>query len=399
MLKDQKGVALPTVLLIIVVLSMLGMTLLAVSANEAVRASHHEKKTKAYYIARSGADAVAKYIVDQGKLLDSTAIAQLERYFVDNVTLGEGTINIKIEPTTSPMGIKIKSLGQVGNAKELVTRQLLETEWSFPHKGLMATDPGVSAYIGAYGKLTVDGQVDEVRFTTRGPMVKYDDLSSVGEEGKYISVSETHPPAGDKAKHEVKALPTPPSAIFPILPIETGSLPALPITINHSVNHSKNYGDEILNGSYNIDVSERKNYKLVFDKLTLNGLGLNIINHSLSPSGNVYIYANEITTTFSINAIKNIATGSNVILYVKNKIEVTYNGTAHFSRLILYAPDAELVADYGSFSFQGGSAIVKNLNIKDKTTTGTEIGYYYYDDLTPSVPDVLVYKLGNWGGE
>lgn len=63
-IKNEKGATLPLVLMVMVVLMILGTILLFLSVTEARQVAREEKNMQAYYIARSGADAIAKHIIN-----------------------------------------------------------------------------------------------------------------------------------------------------------------------------------------------------------------------------------------------------------------------------------------------------------------------------------------------
>jgi len=64
LLRGEKGAALPLALIIMLVLGLLGATLMAYSVAETKQVSMDENKLAAHYLARSGAHAVAGYLVD-----------------------------------------------------------------------------------------------------------------------------------------------------------------------------------------------------------------------------------------------------------------------------------------------------------------------------------------------
>ncbi|QZY56984.1 hypothetical protein [Crassaminicella profunda] len=74
-IKNEKGAILPLVLIVMLVLVFLGTILLFLSVTESRQVAKEEKNMQAYYIARSGADAIAKYIIENKdeatKLIDA----------------------------------------------------------------------------------------------------------------------------------------------------------------------------------------------------------------------------------------------------------------------------------------------------------------------------------------
>lgn len=61
-LKNDNGIVMPLVLLVMVVMVLLGTALWQYSNSELRQANYNEHKTRAYYIARSGAEALARHI-------------------------------------------------------------------------------------------------------------------------------------------------------------------------------------------------------------------------------------------------------------------------------------------------------------------------------------------------
>ncbi len=61
-LKNEKGAAMPLVLIIMVVLLLLGTALWFYSMNDLRQVAHAENKVRAYYVARAGAESLARHI-------------------------------------------------------------------------------------------------------------------------------------------------------------------------------------------------------------------------------------------------------------------------------------------------------------------------------------------------
>ncbi len=69
-LRNEKGVAMPLVLVVLVVLALLGVALYYYSTGELTHSVRDEKKARAYYLARAGAESVAHYIMERPGTLD-----------------------------------------------------------------------------------------------------------------------------------------------------------------------------------------------------------------------------------------------------------------------------------------------------------------------------------------
>lgn len=112
MLKKKKGMALITVIMVLLVLSILGTALLSISVNENKFSINSERKMKAYYIARSGADAVASWIEDNANEASAIIPANPESdaYTSDDVSFGDGAFSVKIvRDLMDPTMIKIEA--------------------------------------------------------------------------------------------------------------------------------------------------------------------------------------------------------------------------------------------------------------------------------------------------
>lgn len=123
-IKNRNGMALVTVLVIVAVLTVLGTVVWHYSTRDVIGASRAEKKMQAYYLARSGADALAQYIttnpdnIDMDKYIDSIiGIGDSQPAKIHNDI--NGTFSVRIEK--SEPGILITSTGEVDNIKQIAS--------------------------------------------------------------------------------------------------------------------------------------------------------------------------------------------------------------------------------------------------------------------------------------
>jgi Tfp pilus assembly protein PilX len=115
---DERGLAVPLVLVIMVVLMLLGTTLLQYSVSDALQVSRDEKRMQAYYIARSGAEAIAEWIIKH----PGEAIDLINAPKSDPASLGRGTFEVDVAGDTD--NISIKSTGKVNDVNQSVTLTL-----------------------------------------------------------------------------------------------------------------------------------------------------------------------------------------------------------------------------------------------------------------------------------
>lgn len=115
-LNNQNGSSLSLILVIMLVLGILGSTLLFLNTSEARQVAKETKKVQAYYIAKSGAEAIAEYIIDSSNNLDEdefeSLVLDLIRSEKSNpLSFGNGIVEIDISGETSE--INILSTGKI----------------------------------------------------------------------------------------------------------------------------------------------------------------------------------------------------------------------------------------------------------------------------------------------
>ena len=117
--QNEKGAALPLVLLILFVLTLLGTTIFMFNMGETRQVARDEDRLKAHYIARSGAHAVAAYLIDNPEvathLINSDESTEYD--------FGEGTFEVLVTDVYTDEGVEyyIKSTAWVGDLKQTIT--------------------------------------------------------------------------------------------------------------------------------------------------------------------------------------------------------------------------------------------------------------------------------------
>lgn len=124
MLRNKKGSTLATVLIVFSVLMIFGVFILGFMVNENKMALSHQKKTQAYYVARSGAVAVEAAIME----LDETKIEELEMMLsgevkVEPMSFGEGVANVTLSRDKDNMNnMLITSVGEINGESDTLTK-------------------------------------------------------------------------------------------------------------------------------------------------------------------------------------------------------------------------------------------------------------------------------------
>lgn len=104
MLHNEKGAALAMVIIILCVFSILGAAFLSISLSDSRHAVWNEKKEQAYYLARSGADATARWMLNT---CSKNAADPINKLPTENM-LGQGSFKVNVtRDSLSPKVIRI----------------------------------------------------------------------------------------------------------------------------------------------------------------------------------------------------------------------------------------------------------------------------------------------------
>ncbi len=127
---NKKGSALAATIIILLVLSILVSGFLTISLAESKTAMRSEKKKQAYYIAKAGAEAVSKYIIDnpgraEGLINDPISNSQ---------ALGNGTFKVDVTGSINNV-VNVESIGTVDNISQKVLLTLIPSlaAWTPPN--------------------------------------------------------------------------------------------------------------------------------------------------------------------------------------------------------------------------------------------------------------------------
>jgi len=135
LIRDETGIALPLVIFVILALSLLGIILFNYNMAETTQVSRDEHRLKTHYLARSGAHAVAQYLVDNPDEIEEIISHGGESGEV-TVPLGEGEYG-KFQVLVYRSGeeeeeeeeeediVYVKSTGIFGNARQQVLVSIL----------------------------------------------------------------------------------------------------------------------------------------------------------------------------------------------------------------------------------------------------------------------------------
>lgn len=136
MMKNNDGGALIITLMILVVVSILGMALLNIGVAESKFATYQEKKAQAYYLAHSGADSLASYIVKnpdnlptnelETKISSIIDLPSAENDSLSSHRFANETFNVSLSKILGTNNLFIESQGKVDNVSQKVSVNIIK---------------------------------------------------------------------------------------------------------------------------------------------------------------------------------------------------------------------------------------------------------------------------------
>ena len=176
-IKSEKGMAMPLVLIVMIVLALLGTAIWQYSVFEIRQAQYFENKTRAYYVARSGAESVARYIMRSPSELDAILGNNDENlslpFVLDSEYIGEaGEVEVEVKRMENYI-YEITGIGTSNGVQQTVTL-VLESRPVFGGASVIVTGDGnvdfdkgmtVTGSIVAGGSVSVPDNFDETQYS------------------------------------------------------------------------------------------------------------------------------------------------------------------------------------------------------------------------------------------
>ncbi|WP_156782289.1 DUF7305 domain-containing protein [Geosporobacter ferrireducens] len=358
-LKNQKGGALVMVLVVMVVLSILGVSLLGSSVAETKFAVHQNNKIKAYFLAKSGAEATAAWMRNPA----NNGSSLINKTANNNTIVGiDGAFDIiTTQDAVDPDLVHIKSIGRVNNAQSEVILTLKKTVTSSP--GVFTNALSATNMIALAGESKIfNGDIQSGTINNSGGLTLAQRLN--GYSASYDSF--TASPFG---------FPVDPSGYGNILMKSSGGGSVQPARLNDDGSSNllvyKKFTVEGRNTIAKINTGGTGNIvELVVEELDLqNGI------FKIDGSGKLYIYVKS--KAFFGNSATNFInettpdSPSKLVLFLGNNMTSTtiLDSNTGFSGFI-YAPEADITI-MGSRGFYG-AIIGKNVTVSGQ-------GKVYFD--------------------
>lgn len=358
--KNENGLALPLVLIVLLVLSLLGATLWQFSMAETAQASQNQKRIESHYVARAGADSVAEYII-QNPGQAANLIAQTTASTPATGTIGDGNFSVSVSGNLDSI-IEVRSYGNVGGVSSAVTLTLNK---------LTASDLFQNAI----------SQTSNTLLDLTGMDVNNGNVESAGP----IDVKESF--TGLKYEYsEVKY----PSPDFPTLP------PAYPNSIDTG-------NDPITIGSdgWYSSIKSQPNGKVTFNtgggllQIMVDDLDVKgdiIVDSGPGNTGRVELFINN-TANFQTPSTYN-TDPSRFIVYLKEGAEFELIANGDFYGYV-YGPKAKVVVQSNGSTVNG--AIVAEVIVKNDAGIGPNgvLNFVEFTDIAYN-PQVSFYQRNHW---
>ncbi|WP_088548628.1 pilus assembly PilX N-terminal domain-containing protein [Paenibacillus aquistagni] len=370
MLKDERGFALPMVLIFATALTLLGITLLSVSLNQATRTMQQEKREQAFYIAKSGADAVASHIIERFNpvTLDTASIKDLNDHYLKDIPFGAGSFSATLTKDSSTDEVKILSVGKVGGVhnQTALTLAMDAPAETMTHAILSGNNINTNAsiVINNGGNVAAKNNINDI------PAIHF---SGGGKKEPSSSVEFPSP------------LPSPDVSAWPVLGFSSGM----------TINKSGRYDSIEVAGSqsFNIVVPDHREMHIVFKNVVGEKVGELIkgeLEIKVSGPGNgiVHIYMDELDLTNFL--IKN-STEKKIILHVKSSLNL--RGSSTLQGVLIFAPSVNYSKVKGSLIIQKGAMV-----IGDITELTGSITINYDPDFANLIKATRRYVRHHWSG-
>jgi len=215
---NQRGSVLIVVLFVLVTLTLVGATLGSLAVNDQRQAARQQRNNESFYLARSGAEAVATYLLANQELIKDYIGHE------DVVELGQGSFTVRVlnGPNNT---VLIESTGFVGDYSEKVTLSLIggESGSYLPIFDMaLFTDGGINLESGAkiFGRVGTNTTApNSVRLDNSNPHLIFGDCY-IGVGGVINNVFPSYNRVDGNVSNldEPRTYPMPEFPDFPTLP-------------------------------------------------------------------------------------------------------------------------------------------------------------------------------------
>ncbi|RQD74637.1 MAG: hypothetical protein D5R97_07505 [Candidatus Syntrophonatronum acetioxidans] len=411
LLRDERGLALPLVLVVLIVVSLLGIALFNYSTSELTHSVREEKKARAHYIARAGAESLARHIMEDMVILDEV------KNIGDKIVFDEQDFTVVYhgleEKEEEKVGDLLVELERITDYRVEVTGIGTVDEVSQRVKILLETQEKFDGVIYSLGSLDFQRSINEISGDIySGGEVKFG--GETVEEDKW----DNHSQVNGIIRPGVKITFPPPE--FPDEPASYEGDFILSNNTSDTIEHDPSENKQALNminikngAELTIDANKGDvfveaekldmdpNGKLLLKTSSIHDLTLVVNDAELSEvevkgSGTARLYVRSEANLQTPHGVVTIEDGANLLVFLDQDAIMELRANSHFKGLI-YGPEATV--EMGSNANFTGSMTVNQL----KGTGGsseigeaqTDIKQEYSWDLLDDI-DVGGYYMVRW---
>ncbi len=356
--KNENGSALLLIMVIIVVLTVIGSAVWQREIAEIRSTELQVNKTKAYYIARSGADMVAEYIMENHS--DISSISGWSNS--ESVFLGEGEFQVKVTGSLDDK-LEIESTGIVEDVQEVVNIILVnnaEETTKIPDKVVFS-----ELSLSFEGSADTSGEIATNSIDTDS-IYFHKPQNFAGTLYVGPTSAENLQFLNDNINVEVLSMPEEINYLPINFPeVDESSIPVgiVPESINNSeetINQSGTYNSLLIknNGTLNFNITDNEDIIIVTDSFT--NKGEIVINRDAGAKGQVKIF----TDSFENKGVINSEGAQNDLsVYYTGDSTLTFSGNGSMNGN-LFVKSADLVLTgtsnyYGNIYSNGKSVEMK----------------------------------------
>jgi len=319
LLNNEKGLVMPLALITLLVSSLLGTALWQYGTNHALQVVRSKEKMQTYYIARSGADAIAQHIVSNPSAAAQLITATSTSHARGNV--GNGYFEVVVIRTANP-NLQVASVGRLNGGSGVSTEVVLNM-------------PAETRRLTAFARAITHTSLENL------------DLRNMDVTGVVYSSAQIQPANADHFVDPFNAgRSANPSAFIPTLPPGTLSLSGNNVTVPHGFHYPQiitNNGDiTFVTGASGTTV------QVVVDRLEA---GRNII---LQGNGRLELFITgsaEIKTGNNRTANR-AGNEGNLIVFIRDGASFELQANVDFHGYI-YGPGANVYVQSGQTSIIG----------------------------------------------
>ncbi len=300
-IKEQKGMAIPMVLVFMAVLMMLGTALMQFSTAEAIQVARGKDKKQAYYVARTGADATAAWII--GNYNDVSEL-NAASYLPFNGTgyLDYGNFKVNVEELDNGK-LRINSRGFAGNTSDIVNLTVVPQD-------LFDNAMFGTAFINLKGSVIINGNLE-----CNGTITFDGTAYTMSDEYECIENSERIYPEVD---------PFPENNSTEIIDVSNG--------ITHPITSESSYDKINVKNGGTLSFNVSTDTVVIVNDLDVKG------SLKVEGTGTLYLYVRNFVVGGNGKVVNNADSTSLIVLLPPNGL-INFGGSPEF-RGIIYGPNA-----------------------------------------------------------